>query len=283
MSNFDAAQLELRRRMSGGLQLAASYQYIIRQNTTRYVSVRVGPEMISQSSPKHAVKLNWNYELPFGQGRHWGGGASRAMNAVIGGWSFDGNARLQTGNILDFGNVLLVGMTDQQLQDAFKVYTIPDTTNSHITRVYLLPQDIINNTILAYSTDATKPSGYSGATPTGRYFAPIQSSGCLQPYAGACVVNGQVVQGPADHHYVTGPGFMRFDIAVTKRFDVWRRVNAEFRAEVLNVFNNIDWVGVTSLGGTQPTSYQVTGAYRDASNTQDPGGRIIQLSWRINF
>ncbi len=288
MSNFDATQLEFRRRMSGGLQVSASYQYIIRQNTTSYVSVRTGPEMISQSSPKHAVKFGFNYELPFGQGRRWGGGAGRILNEAIGGWSIDGNARLQSGNILDFGNVLLVGMTDQQLQDAIGVYTMADSAvnsggNPNILRVFMLPQDIIKNTILAYSTSATSPTGYSGAAPSGRYFAPIRSSGCLQPYAGACVVNGQIVTGPADHHYVTGPAFMRIDLAVTKRFDVYRRVNAELRIEALNVLNNIDWLGVTTLGGTTANSYQITSAYSDMSNTQDPGGRILQLSWRINF
>jgi hypothetical protein len=284
--NFDALQLEFRRRMSGGLLVAASYQGIIRQDRSSYVSLRTGPEMVSQSSPVHAVKVNWNYELPFGQGRRWGGGASRAWNAVIGGWSFDGTGRLQTGNRLDFGNVLLVGMTDQQLEDSIHVYTMPDATNPNITRVYILPQDIIQNTIRAYSTSATSVTGYSGTAPSGRYFAPIQSAGCLQPYNGACMVNGQIVAGPSDHHYVTGPGFMRFDMAVTKRFDVWRRVNAEFRVDVLNVLNNIDWVGNTTLGGNAITSYQLpaaSGAYKDLSNTQDPGGRIIQLSWRINF
>ncbi len=199
--------------MSGGLQIQGSYQYIIRAESSSYFTLRTGPEMVKQSSPVHAVKVNWSYELPFGQGKKWGGSASRGLNAVIGGWSFDGNGRIQSGNILDYGNVRLVGWTDQQLQDNIKVYQIPDATNPKITRVYMLPQDFIANTILAYQISATSATGYSGAVPTGAYFAPINSDpGCLQVYRGACG-NGGVITPSATptHRYVNGPMFVRFD------------------------------------------------------------------------
>jgi hypothetical protein len=190
---------------------------------------------------------------------------------------------VQSGNIVDFGNVRLVGMTDAQLQDVYKAYIIPDTANPAIQRVFMLPQDFINNTILAYSTTYTTPTGYSGATPTGAYFAPAQSGGCIQVYNGACAANGQITGTQPDHHYVSGPMFSRFDMAVTKRFGITRSVNGELRLEALNVFKAIDFFGANSIGGTTVNSYQVTSAYRDTSNTQDPGGRLLQVSWRFNF
>jgi hypothetical protein len=49
------------------------------------------------------------------------------------------------------------------------------------------------------------------------------------------------------------------------------------------VFNNIDYFGTVAMGGTSTSSYEVTSAYRDSSNTQDPGGRIMQLSFRVTF
>jgi hypothetical protein len=284
-TNFDAVQIELRRRMSAGLLLQGSYQYIIRAESSSYFTVRTGPEMVRQASPVHALKLNWSYELPFGQGKKWGGGASRALNAVIGGWSFDGTGRIQSGNILDYGNVRLVGWTDKQLQDNIKVYKIPDATNPKITRVYMLPQDFINNTILAYQISATSATGYSGATPTGAYFAPISSDpACLQVYRGACG-NGGVITPSATptHRYVNGPMFVRFDLGLTKRFDLTRKVNGELRLEALNAFDAINFSGTTSYGGSAVTAYAITSSYRDQSNTQDPGGRLLQFSWRINF
>jgi hypothetical protein len=61
------------------------------------------------------------------------------------------------GRLLDFGNVRLIGMTPDELRNA-----------------YMLPQDIIDNTIKAYSVNAT---GYGSGAPTGRYFAPGRSCG----------------------------------------------------------------------------------------------------------
>ena len=45
----------------------------------------------------HAFKGNWTYELPFGQGRRFGGSAGPWLDRLIGGWSFDGIARVQSG------------------------------------------------------------------------------------------------------------------------------------------------------------------------------------------
>jgi hypothetical protein len=36
--------------------------------------------------PKHRVRWNWNYDLPFGKGRKFARGASGFLNGVIGGW-----------------------------------------------------------------------------------------------------------------------------------------------------------------------------------------------------
>jgi hypothetical protein len=42
------------------------------------------------------------------------------------------------------------------------------------------PDDIIQNTILAFAVSATSASGYSGASPTGRYFAPANGPDCIE-------------------------------------------------------------------------------------------------------
>jgi hypothetical protein len=288
-SNYDAVQFELRRRMSNGLLLQGSYQYIVRQQSTENVTVRNKPNWIdlergrAEGSPLHSFKLNWVYELPFGQGKRFGGSVGRGLNMLIGGWTFDGTGRVQSGSILDFGNVRLVGMTDADLKKMYKLRIVPDRTNPSIKRVFMLPDDVIDNTILAYSTTYANATGYSGAAPQGRYFAPIQSGGCLQPYAGACGANGQVASTLPFHHFVTGPKFVRFDMSVSKRFELTHRINAELRVEGLNVFNNINFFGVTATGGSAWTAYRVTDAYRDFNNTQDPGGRLVQVSWRLNF
>jgi hypothetical protein len=289
-SNYDAIQIELRRRMNQGLLIQGSYQYILRQESSNFLSVRVGPEMRNlergrtEGSPIHSFKMNWVYELPFGQGKKFASNVSRGWNRLVGGWSFDGTARIQTGPVLDFGNVRLVGFTDADLQDMFKLRFEKDATNPKITRVYMLPQDVIQNTMLAYATSYASATGYSGPAPSGKYFAPIQSNGCLQVYAGACGVNNSIVAASTPiHHYVTGPRFVRFDMSISKRLDITSRVYGELRLEALNVFDAVNFYGVTAASGTTYTGYQVTSAYRDFNNTQDPGGRLLQFSYRISF
>ena len=281
-NKYDAMQIELRRRMSGGLLIQGSYQYIMRSTTTNFYTLRTLGQYSNTAAAHHSLKINWAYELPFGQGKPVLGGVGRLGQMLVGGWSFDGNLRAQSGNVLDFGNVRLVGMTDQQLQDEYYLRFVKD--NAGVTHVYMLPDDIIQNTIKAYSVSATSTTGYGSlGAPTGRYFEPISAAdplgnptGCISGYSTMCTGNVPI------HHYVTGPAFFRTDIGVSKRIDFTKRVWGDFRIDVLNVFNNIDYFGNISIGTTTST-YEVTSAYRDSSNTQDPGGRIMQLSFRVSF
>ena len=141
---------------------------------------------------------------------------------------------------------------------------------------YILPEDVITNTIRAFSTSPTVAGGYTQGAPTGRYIAPANSASCVQVVTGDCAPVQTVV---------TGPKFVRFDLSAVKRFKITENVNFELRGEFLNAFNNINFFGtVANLGGTQVAQFgQVTAAYRDSSNTQDPGGRLIQIVARINF
>ncbi|HEY2932664.1 MAG TPA: hypothetical protein VGK99_13040, partial [Acidobacteriota bacterium] len=44
--------------------------------------------------PKHRVRWNWNYELPFGRGQRFLGGASGFLGSLIGGWKLSGSGTL---------------------------------------------------------------------------------------------------------------------------------------------------------------------------------------------
>jgi hypothetical protein len=57
--------------------------------------------------------------------------------------------------------------------------------------------------------------------------------------------------------------------------------NFELRAEFLNAFNHVNLSGSGSVGGL--SSGQVSSAYRDQDQQQDPGGRLVQIVMRINF
>jgi hypothetical protein len=83
---------------------------------------------------------------------------------------------------------------------------------------------------------------------------------------------------------VRAPWFSRVDLGVTKRVLLKGRLNFELRIDVLNVFDNANFMPVVQLAGAGGANiFQVMAAYRDPDNTFDPGGRIGQLGFRINW
>jgi hypothetical protein len=272
-TRFDAVQVDLRRRLSRGLEIGANYQFA-KGFDSELVSFRTARiNALNTDLVRHAFKVNWVYELPIGRGKMLLGNTGGLLGHLIGGWEFHGAGRVQSGQLFNFGSVNLVGMTMKDLQEAYKL-----RFDDEKGVTYILPQDIIDNTIKAFSTSATSPTGYgSGGPPTGRYFAPASGPNCIQVYDGQCA--------PANV-YVTGPKFTRFDLNLMKKFKFNERFNFELRAEVLNAFNNINFLNLTGDDQTSMSNQrfgQVTTAYTDSSNTQDPGGRLIQIVLRFNF
>ncbi len=277
-SRYDGLQVELRRRLSHGLLMQANYTWAKGYAGTRYSFRQGWVNGLSTNNGgtlRQSLKLNWVYDMPIGKGKalfnNPSGAFGKVMEHIVGGWEFDGTGRIQTGAVINMGNVTSVGMTAKDVQAAYQIRR--DDVNKI---VYAFPQDIINNTIAAFSTSATSSTGYGSlGAPTGRYFAPANSNGCIQVVTGDCA--GQTL-------FIQGPLFVRFDLSAVKKFRFTERANFELRAEFLNAFNNIDFLGNTNMGPSSSATFgQVTSAYRDSSNTQDPGGRLVQIVLRINF
>jgi hypothetical protein len=272
-TTYNGLQIDLRRRLSKGLLVQGNYQFAKAFNSSRVSFRTQRVNTLDTNTLRHAVKVNWVYELPIGAGHMLLGNAGSMVSRIVGGWEFHGDARIQSGQLFNFGNVNLVGMTIKDLQDVYKLRDDGKT-------LYLLPQDIIDNSIRAFAVTATSATGYSGTPPTGRYIAPANSANCIQVYSGQCA---------PQNVYVTGPRFTRFDLSIVKRVNITERVNFELRGEFLNAFNNINFL-FPPLSGAAPfitptsqTFMQVTSAYTDSSNTQDPGGRLGQIVARINW
>ncbi len=266
-SFYNAVVAELRGRLLNGLQVQADYTHA-KEIDSSVPSFRSAYVNVTGTTLPHAFKVNFVYELPFGSGRTGTGAFGSVLDRVFGGWEFNGTGRWQSGNLLNFGNVQLVGMTLKDLQSAVGLRF--DNANKV---AYYLPADILSNTIKAFSTSATNTSGYSQGKPSGRYLAPASTTSCVQVVSGDCAPYTV---------YVRGPRFQRFDLSLVKKIRFTESKNLELRGEFLNAFNNTNFFGATCASGS-PSCGQVTSAYTDSSNTQDPGGRLIQLVLRINF
>ena len=278
-NQYHGLQLKLTKRYSQGLAVQASYALGEARESTHYSFRRDLKERVNagdEGSVTHAIKGSWVYDLPFGSGRRFGSNAGGMLERVIGGWSLGGTARIQSGALLDFGNVRLIGMSQDDLRDIFKL-RFDDAGEA----VFMLPQDVIDNTVKAWSVSATSPTGYGPlGAPSGRYIAPANGPDCIeiaQGY-GDCGVFSAVVTGPALH---------RFDFSIVKRLPLVGNMRLEFRAELLNAFNTPWFEPVTgntdaNLSLTSPV-YNSADEFRLTELAGSETSRIVQIISRITW
>jgi Carboxypeptidase regulatory-like domain len=300
-TSYDALTIELRRRLSKGLLIQSSYTFgkalanmyassssVYDQPTTiRDPNLRKG---VTPFDITHSFKANFIYELPVGRGQKFLGGSSGLVNGFLGGWGFNGNIRIQSGNPYSLGNVQLVGMDKKELQDAVGVYRDPDGF------IYVLPKDIRDNTVKAnlvgISTTAPFGPNYTQGPPSGRFIAPAGFGNCQQSFGYTPSLTTPTTGGGCGfaNLVLKGPSFFRSDLSIVKKVRFSERLNLEMRGEFLNAFNNINFL-VGSAGNdvntltnfTSSAFGRMTAAYQDISTTNDPGGRLVQLVLRLNF
>ena len=279
-SYYDAGQVEIRRRLSSGLLIQGSYVWAhslingaINNSASANQPTTLRNLRLDRTPPtydiRHAIKANWIYEFPFGRGRHFLSSAPNpVLRKALEGWELAGTTRIQAGqpsrltsgraciNANECG-VVLHNITNKQLQDMIGVYK---TTGSNgIGILYDLPLDIIQNSEAAFN------QGGFTLDPSKPYVGPQTTAGSL-----------------GYNYYLRGPWQKHFDVSLVKKTKIGERANVEARAQALNVLNVTNfYLGSTSVNGT--SFGQITSAFRDTSNANDPGGRILEFVLRINF
>jgi hypothetical protein len=294
---YDGGVLEVRRRLSNGVRIGASYTFSKAQsdefqsnsdNFVQFVHRSFGRDLsknVAVFDIRHQFKFDATWDLPFGKGRTFFGNSNAILNGIVGGWTILPVVRWQSGTPVSFGNVSLVGMTKDELQKEIKV-------RKGSNAVTFLPDDIILNTQRAFDINVGNATGYGatfepapvagGVAPTGRFLAPAGYGNCQSAYSGQCGFNNLVLYGPS---------FFKFDATVAKRIAIGEKRSIEFRMAVLDVLNAPNFrvggfgadVSTSGVGGTTFGQLGAGSAYQDISTTNDPGGRIIDLMLRINF
>jgi len=221
----------------------------------------------------HSLKFTTTYDVPFGRGRRFGADAGAWLEGIAGGWSVNMTGKVTSGRILSFGNVRLEGMTIDELRRSIEYRIVPASADgSTPVRVYNLPQDIIDNTVKAFSVNV---QGYTAGAPTGRYFAPANGPDCIQAIRGDCA--------PPDVQAVA-PLFSRFDFGARKSIQLGKRMRFILEVDVLNLFNAINFNPVALPGNpANRDGYLVSSSYEDVNNLADPGSRVGQLVFRFNW
>jgi hypothetical protein len=245
-SQYDSAQFRIERRFSRGYAIMATYtasrftERVFKLNATD-----AGYEKrLSRNDVPHRVTSSILYELPFGQGRAIGGGASTLVNALIGGWSVNAIGQFQSGRVLDFAerNIYFNGDLGSLKAD--------------------------------YSGDTNNPvfdiSGF--------YFhdAAVQTNGVDDPVKQRADTRIRLANNiryfPSRVPTLRSPFLKLWDISLVKQVPMGGRVRAQLNIEFLNAFN----VVVFNDANTDPTN-----ANFGKVTSQNNLPRDIQLGFKI--
>jgi hypothetical protein len=265
-SRYNSFQVELRQRLSRGLQFTSSYSRSFQDVLELDTITRERVMTYDLDHSPNAFKFLASYEIPVGQGRAFGSNMSGVLNAFVSNWNVSATSSVQTGIGVRLSNIRLVGMTEKELQKAFKIRTVE---NAGTTTVYSMDQDIIDNTIKAFSTSVT---GYTGGQPTGRYIAPASTADCVSVYRGDC--------GAPRWINLRGPMTSRVDLSFRKQFHIGGSRRLDLQYDILNVFAAINYIPVFEASA-DPNINQVTEGTTSPAQVFDPGGRLGQVVVRF--
>jgi hypothetical protein len=258
-SNYNALQVEIRRRYSNGFDYQANYTYSksltdYEGSTTNFqglLDLTLGDAVEKRRANNdltHVFKANAGYELPFGRGEKWI--SNGFMGTVLGGIKLTGIFKAQSGRPLSFvsarGTLNRVGRSAQN--------TVNSTLNVG---------ELQQRSGLFFDPTTGAPLMFDPAFIANRF------NFLSNPAAGTV---GSLQLTP-----VSGPGYWNLDMGVIKRTPITENVNVEFRMEVFNVFNHTNFfVGSTAL----PQNINAT-TFGQITETFDP--RIFQFALKLNF
>lgn len=272
-TSYHGMEVEIRRRPARGLAVTTSYAFS-KAYLSSYYTLRDKPVKTlntgAEGNVTHTFKLFGSWEIPVGRGRRFASNANGVVDAIFGGWMLSGTARFQSGRTLDFGDVRLVGMSKKEFQKMYKL-RFDDAGR----KIFMLPQDVIDNTMKAFSTSATSATGYGTAgPPSGQYLAPANGPDCISNSDPAIYGTNYGYNGCGEGELVvTGPMFKAVDIGIEKRFKL-RSTTLSFRAQLLNALNYANFAPVATASNAI-TAYEVTGL------ADSP--RIAELVLRLTF
>ncbi len=214
LSSYNALEVDLNHRFSGGFQLRGAYTYSkslddgtawnssVAANAPGFVMFPLNPKWdwgLATTDVRNLATINGTYELPFGRGKRFLSGASGWRDKVASGWSISAIQTTQSG--------------------------LPFT-----------PQLGFNPTNNGDSRNPIRPSwnpDFSGNLILGSpnlYFNPA-----------AFVTPANGTYGNVGRDTLIGPGIVTLDLSALKNTNITERVKVQFRAEFFNSLNHANF------------------------------------------
>ncbi len=267
ISNYNALELKLQKRMSNGGTLLGSYTFSKLMTDAEYLTSwldstgtagyqdynnAMSNYSLSSFDARQRLVVSYSYPLPIGQGQLLLHNLNAAANEVIGGWGVEGITTFQEGYPLGFGD-----STNDLSTYAFEGTQRPmvvagcnkKTSGAMINRLGVASGD---------TTGYFNTACFQSQT--------ISSNSVFNPFAFGN-------ESRTDNALRT-PGTANWDMTLFKNFPIHENLSFDFRAEAFNIFNRVQFgqpnvtVGNTSEGS-------ITSQYNNP--------RILQIAGRIQF
>lgn len=106
-NQYDALLTKIERRYSNGLSLISAFTWSKLFEDTAFLGPQIaGPKIehkLGGEDRPYILALTGIWDLPFGRGKRWGGGMSRPLDMLAGGWELTGNYSASSGVPVVFG------------------------------------------------------------------------------------------------------------------------------------------------------------------------------------
>ncbi len=280
-SMYNALQAKIDRRFGSGLSLTSSFTY---QKGMAYYNGG-DDDGFYGFYLKGQYHRNWGlndfnrtvtfvqsyvYQLPFGTGKQFMGGASHAMNMIVGGWQIEGILTVMTGTpfTVTYSSTYLnlsQGGTNTPVQVA------PVQKLGGINTVS-------NGGSAWFSPASFAPPPCQSPTPTAAC-----PTGAIDQVAGAAQQVGNV-----GRNSMIGPGFFNINGAIAKTIEFNEHMRVQFRLETVNTTNTPQFSnpnGGCCTANNANFGY-VTGTVGSGSgsvNAGTGGPRSVQLAGKFTF
>ena len=250
-SDYHALQTSLNRRYTAGLRVGVAYTYADSKNvgaSTTANNPTVNPFLdvrernYGSVGRRHNLAVNYSYEVPH-LSRHWN---NPLVRAVFDNWQISGVTTALSGATLGIG---------------YSIQGVSDLTGGAGSGV---------DTRVDLICDPNLSRG--DRTPTRAF-----NTECVAPPSAA---TNRIGTAPADA--LIGPGYLNWDITFTKNvpFGGDRR-RVQFRTELYNAFNNVQFAGVNTSAQFNAAGQQINPEFGQYTSARD--ARRIQLTLRVEF
>jgi hypothetical protein len=263
-AHYNSLQAIIDKRFSSGLQFQGSYVYS--------KAIGVGTQGYFVQDP-HAnwgrfdfnrdsnFKFNSSYFLPFGRGQQFGANMSPVADAIVGGFSLNGNLNWATG--LPFNPSYGECGTSTDAPH----YDMPCRPN-----------------LVGSFSDGAK--SLSTSTHSAIYFNPVTAFGANGSTSGAFQRPAAYTFGSMEYGSLTGPGLFTTDVTLNKAITLREDLKLTFDVQAQNIFNHPNLSNPSSgcIDCTQnPANGQNAGVIKDIEGGTFAGMRQLQFAAHINF